>query len=118
MRLAPVPENMAPGLQRWATRLAWVWVVARFAIGALWLGGVAFEASYVTGRGLSRLFGVIFLVYVASMVALYLAGTLSRRWRPLGIAFGWVIGAWLLALAPLVLVYTALIALNSISYIE
>ena len=45
MRLAPVPENMAPGLQRWATRLAWVWVVATFAIGALWLGGVAFEAS-------------------------------------------------------------------------
>ena len=118
MRLAPPPENMAPGLQRWATRLAWVWIAATFAIGALWLGGIAFEASYVTGRGLLRLFGLIFLVYVASMIALYLVGTLSHRWRPLGVAFGWVIGAWLLALTPLILVYTALIALNNISYIE
>ena len=101
-----------------ATRLAWVWVAVTFAIGALWLGGIAFEASYVTGRGLLRLFGLIFLVYVASMIALYLVGTLSHRWRPLGVVFGWVIGAWLLALAPLVLVYTALVALNNISYIE
>ena len=118
MRLAPPPENMAPRTQRWATRLAWVWIAATFAIGALWLGGLAFEVPYVTGRGLWRLSGLIFLVYVASMVALYLDGIFGRRWWPLSITFGWVIGAWLLALTPLVLVYTALIALNNISYIE
>jgi hypothetical protein len=118
MKFAPAPENMPTELQRWASRLAWVWVAVTFVFGVLWIGGIAFEAPYVTGRGLFRLFGLMFLVYLASMVALYLAGTLNRRWRPLGVAFGWVIGAWLLALAPLILVYTAVIALNNISYIE
>ena len=70
------------------------------------------RAPYVIDRGLFRLFDLMFLVYVASVVALYLAGTLNRRWRLLGVVFGWVTGAWLLALAPLILVYTALIVLK------
>ena len=56
------PRKHGPRAATLAFSPAWVWVVVTLVFGVLWLGGVAFEAPYATGRGLFRLCGLMFLV--------------------------------------------------------
>ena len=64
------------------------------------------------------LYGGMAILYVAASASFYLIGTFKRRWRPLAVTFGRLLGAGTLSIAPLAIIFLGLVSVDQFSCIE
>ena len=117
-RASPMPSDADDASRRWAFLVAGIFATALFGWMLLWYSSFLTDGALVFGRWLWLSMAGLAILYVAASASFYFIATISRRWSPLAVASGWLLGAGTLSIAPPALILLGLIVVDQFSYIE